>query len=102
MTVSLQLTHQTDMITDGKYKSYVSLKPENGTTLVVPVEITVVGTEQATLTVDVVDVYTLGTDEGEGPHVKDATVRLTNAMTGEVAMTGTTGEDGTWTTDLLK
>lgn len=101
-TVSLQLTHQSDMITDGKYKSYVSLMPANGNRQVVPVEITVVGTEQATLTVDVVDVYTLGVEEGEGPHVKDATVRLTNALTGEVAMTGTTGEDGTWTTDMLK
>lgn len=100
--VSLQLTHQTDMITDGTYNSYVRLKPADGTAITVPVTITVVGTDKATLSVDVVDVYTLGAEDGNGPHVKDATVTLTNALTGEVALTGKTGDNGIWQTDMLK
>ena len=46
-----------------------------------------------------VDAYTLGADDGNGPHVSGATVRVTNALTGEVAMTGTTGDDGIFATD---
>lgn len=100
--VSLQLTHQSDMITDGTYQSFVRLKPADGTAIVVPITITVVGTDKATLSVDVVDVYTLEDEEGNGPHVKDATVTLTNALTREVALTGKTDDDGIWQTDMLK
>lgn len=101
-TLTLRLTWQENMITDGKYKSFVRLTSENGKAEVIPVEITVVGTDLATLTVDVVDAYTLGAEDGNGPHVGNATVKVTNAITREVALTGTTGEDGKWTTSLLK
>lgn len=100
--VSLQLTYQSDMLTDGTYQSYVRLKPADGSTTVVPINITVVGTDKATLSVDVVDVYTLEPEDGNGPHVKDATVTLTNALTGEVALTGKTSDDGIWQTNMLK
>ena len=91
-----------DMLVNGTYESYVKLNPENGRSIVVPVKVTVVSTNLTTLTVDVVDAYTLGADDGDGPHVSGATVRLTNALTGEEVMTGTTGEDGLYTTDILK
>ena len=100
--LTLTLTGSNDMVVDGTYESYVRLKPENGTAIVVPVKATVVGTEMTTLTVDVVDAYTLGAEDGEGPHVSGATVRLTNSLTNEVAMTGTTGDDGLFSTDMLK
>ncbi len=100
--LTLNLTCTSDMIVDGTYESYVKLKPENGTGIVVPVKVTVVSTDLTTLTVDVVDAYTLGAEDGNGPHVSGATVRLTNALTGEVVMTGTTGDDGLYTTNILK
>lgn len=100
----LQLTFGTtaEMLVDGTYESYVRLTPENGRSIVVPVKVTVVSTDLTTLTVDVVDAYTLGADDGNGPHVSGATVRLTNALTGEVVMTGTTGDDGLYSTNILK
>jgi hypothetical protein len=58
-----------------------------------------VSTDIGRLMVDVVDAYTLSADSGNGPHVSGATVRVTNALTGEVAITGTTGEDGLFCTD---
>lgn len=100
--LTLILTGSDDMIVDGTYESYVRLKPDNGTAIVVPVEVTVVSTALTSLTVDVVDAYTLGTNNGNGPHVSGATVRLTNSLTNEVVMTGTTGDDGLFTTDILK
>lgn len=100
--LTLTLTGSDDMIVDGTYESYVRLKPEHGNAIVVPVKVTVVSNELATLTIDVVDAYTLGADDGNGPHVSGATVRLTNSLTHEVVMTGTTGADGLFTTDILK
>ena len=100
--LTLTLTGSDDMIVDGTYESYVRLKPENGTAIVVPVKVTVVSSELTSLTIDVVDAYTLGADDGNGPHVGGATVRLTNSLTHEVVMTGTTGDDGLFTTDILK
>ena len=99
---NLTLTGSESMIVDGTYESYVRLKPEHGTAIVVPVKVTVVSAELTTLTIDVVDAYTLGADDGNGPHVAGASVRLTNSLTNEVAMTGTTGSDGLFTTDILK
>ena len=69
------------------------LKPENGTAIVVPIKVTVVSSELTSLTIDVVDAYTLGADDGNGPHVGGATVRLPNSLTHEVVMTGTTGSE---------
>ena len=98
-TLTLELNGQEDMVVDGTYESFVKLRPQNGSAIVVPVRVTVVSTDLTKLTIDVVDSYTL---VDNGPHVADATVRLTNALTGEVAMTGTTGSDGLYTTDILK
>ncbi len=98
----LTLTCNESMIVDGTYESYVRLKPEHGTAIVVPVKVTVVSAELTTLTVDVVDAYTLGAEDGNGPHVGGASVKLTNSLTREVVMTGTTGDDGLFTTDILK
>ena len=101
--LTLSLTGQDDMLVDGVYTSYVKLTPENGTPLIVQVHATAVSTDKGVLKVDVVDAYTLGEEDGaDGPHVKDATVRLTNALTKEVVMTGTTGEDGLFTVDDLQ
>ncbi len=100
--LQLSISATADMLVDGTYESYVRLNPENGSSIVVPVKVTVVSTDLTTLIVDVVDAYTLGADDGNGPHVSGATVRLTNALTGEVVMTGTTDEDGLYTTDILK
>ena len=101
-TLELTLTGQPDMVVDGKYKCTLRLRPENGDKLDVDVEATVVSTDKGRLTIDVVDAYTLGADDGNGPHVGGATVRLTNVLTGEVATSGTTGSDGLFTVDELK
>ena len=98
-TLVLELNGQENMVVDGTYESYVKLRPQNGQAIVVPVRVTVVSTDLTTLTIDVVDSYTL---VDNGPHVAGATVRLTNALTGEVAMTGTTDSDGLYTTNILK
>lgn len=100
--LTLTLTGNDQMIVDGTYESYVRLKPENGSAIVVPVKVTVVSTDLTNLTIDVVDAYTLGAESGEGPHVSGATVRLTNSLTHEVVMTGTTDSDGLFSTDILK
>lgn len=99
--VTLTLECQDNMVVDGTYQSYVKLKPENGTAIIVPVKATVVSNEKGNLTVDVVDAYTLGTANGDGPHVSGASVRLTNSLTGEVVMTGTTDANGIYSTDIL-
>lgn len=100
-SMMLTLTYQEDMIAEGTYESFVRVKPENGSAVVLPVIVTVVSNEKATLTVDAVDVYTKSAEDGNGPHVAGATVKLVNKMTGETAMTGTTGSDGLWTTTEL-
>ena len=97
--LTLNLTGSDDMIVDGTYEALVRLKPQNGPKRDVKVKCTVVSTDVANLTVDVVDAYTLGADDGNGPHVAGASVRITNALTGEVAMTGTTDENGLFYTD---
>lgn len=100
--IALTLKGNDDMVVDGTYKSFVKLKPANGTGIVVNVEAKLVSTDTGTLTVDVVDAFTLEDETTDGPHVKGASVRLTNSLTGEVVMTGTTGDDGLFTTDILK
>ena len=100
--LALTLKGNNDMIVDGTYKSYVKLKPVNGTGIVVNVEAKLVSTDTGTLTVDVIDAFTLEDETTDGPHVSGASVRLTNSLTGEVTMTGTTGSDGHFTTDILK
>ena len=97
--LTLNLTGSQDMIVDGTYEATVRLKPQNGPKLDVKVKCTVVSTDVANLTVDVVDAYSLGAENGNGPHVAGASVRLTNALTGEVAMTGTTDANGLFYTD---
>ncbi len=98
-TLTIDLTGNENLIVDGTYEAIVRLKPQNGDKLDVKVKCTVVSTDIGRLLVDVVDAYTLGADDGNGPHVSNATVRVTNAFTGEVAITGTTGEDGIFATD---
>ena len=98
--VTLTLAGEADMLVDGTYEAKVRFAPENSAAVDLTVKATVVGTDLATLTVDVVDAYSLA-EEG-GPHVSGASVRLTNNLTGEVTMTGTTGSDGCFTTDRLK
>ena len=101
-TLDLTFTGQADMVVDGTYKCTLRLRPENGDKLDVDVEATVVSTDKGSLVVDVVDAYTLGAEDGNGPHVSGATVRLTNALTGEVAMSGTTDSNGLFTATELK
>ncbi len=100
--LEFNVTGNPDMIVDGTYEATIRLTPKNGWKKDVSVKCTVVSTDIATLMVDVVDAYTLGADDGNGPHVEGASVRLTNALTGEVTMTGTTGNDGIFRTDILK
>lgn len=100
-SIMLTLAYQEDMIAEGTYESFVRVKPENGAAVVLPVKVTVVSNEKATLTIDAVDVYTKSAEDGNGPHVEGATVKLVNKMTGATAMTGTTGSDGLWTTTEL-
>lgn len=100
--LTLTLTGSEGMIVDGQYKSFVKLKPANGTGIVVNVEATLVSAESGTLIVDVVDAYTLADELTDGDHVAGATVRLTNSLTREVVMTGTTGSDGLFTATDLK
>lgn len=98
-SVKLNLTGNENLIVDGTYEAIVRLKPQNGDKLDVKVKCTMVSTDIGRLIVDVVDAYTLGADNGNGPHVSGATVKVTNAFTGEVAVTGTTDEDGIFATD---
>lgn len=100
--LTLNLTGNESMIVDGTYKSYVKLTPEHGKAILVNVEATLVSTDIGTLKVDVVDAFTLADENTDGPHVSGATVKLTNALTKEEVMTGETGADGIFTTDILK
>ena len=100
-SIMLTLTWQKDMVASGTYESFVRVKPENGAAKVLPIIVTVVSNEKATLTIDAVDVYTKGAEDANGPHLAGATVKLVNKMTGDVAMTGTTDSDGLWTTTEL-
>ena len=100
-SIMLTLTWQKDMIASGTYESFVRVKPENGAAKVLPIIVTIVSNEKATLTIDAVDVYTKGAEDGNGPHLSGATVKLVNKMTGDVAMTGTTDTNGLWTTKDL-
>ena len=100
-SIMLTLAYQKDMIASGTYESFVRVKAENGTAVVLPIKVTVVSNEKATLTIDAVDVYTKGAEDGNGPHLAGATVKLVNQMTGDVAMTGTTDANGLWTTTEL-
>lgn len=96
-TFQLTIKGMDDLLVDGKYESNVSLKPENGTAIVIPISMTMVSTNTGKLTVDVVDQFTLAQDDVDGPHVKDANVRLTNALTGAVVNSGKTDADGHFT-----
>lgn len=98
--LTLNMTGSNDMLVDGTYKSYVKLKPQNGTGIVVNVEATLVSSATGTLTVDVVDAFTLAADNG--PHVAGAEVRLTNSVTKEVVKSGTTNDDGLFTVNDLQ
>ena len=100
--LTLNLTGQADMVVDGTYESSLRLSCENGTPIVQKVKVTAVSTDKGTLTVDVVDAYTLADENVDGPHVGEASVRVTNALTGEVAVTGITGSDGLFTVEELK
>lgn len=101
-SVSLQFIYRDGMIVDGTYESYISVHLKDGKSRTLPVAVTVVGTDEATLTVDAVDIFTKADESGNGPHVKGAKITLVNKMSGENALTGVTGEDGTWSTDVLK
>lgn len=101
-TITLKFVYREGMIVDGVYESFVRVKAENGCSRELPVSITLVGTELATLTVDAVDIFTMADESGNGQHVAGAKVTLVNKMTGETALTGTTDENGVWTTSLLK
>ena len=98
----LTLAGEPDMLVDGTYEAKVRFAPEHSAAIDLTVKATVVGTDLAPLTVDVVDAYTLADEENEGPHVSGASVRLTNNLTGEVTMTGTTDSDGRFRTTTLK
>lgn len=101
-TLTLNLKGQENMIIDGVYESSIRLSCPNGKPLVQKVKVTAVSTDRGTLSVDVVDAYTLADENVDGPHVSGASVRVTNAFTGEVAITGTTGEDGIFRAENLK
>ena len=100
--ITLQFVYRDGMIVDGVYESYVRVKGADGGNAILPVKITLVGTEEATLTVDAVDIFTKADETGNGPHVEGAKISLVNKMTGETALTGVTDADGTWTTTVLK
>lgn len=99
-TLSLQFIYDAEMLVGGTYKSYVKINSENGPSKIVDVNLTVVATAKGRLAVDVVDVYTKAATDGNGPHVSGATVKIVNAVNGEVAAIGTTGDDGVFAMDL--
>lgn len=99
-TLSLQFIYNPEMLVGGTYKSYIKVNSENGPAKIIDVNLTVVATEKGHLTVDVVDVYTKAATDGNRPHVSGATVKIVNAVNGEVAAIGTTGEDGIFAMDL--
>lgn len=99
-TLSLQFIYSSEMLVGGTYKSYVKINSENGPAKIIDVNLTVVATSKGHLTVDVVDVYTKAATDGNGPHVEGATVKIVNAVSGDVAAIGTTGEDGIFAMEL--
>ncbi len=99
-TLSLQFIYNPEMLVGGTYKSYIKVNSENGSAKIIDVNLTVVATEKGHLSVDIVDVYTKAATDGNGPHVSGATVKIVNAVNGEVAAIGTTGEDGIFAMDL--
>ena len=100
--LTLNLIGNESMLVDGTYKSYVKLKPKNGSSHLVNVTATLVSTDKGALTVDVVDAFTLADETTDGPHVSGATVKLTNVFTDEVAASGTTNANGLFTVEDLK
>ena len=99
-TLSLQFIYSPEMLVGGTYKSYVKVNSKNGLAKIVNINLTIVASEKGHLAVDIVDVYTKAATDGNGPHVRGATVKIVNAVNGEVAAIGTTGEDGIFAMDL--
>ena len=72
----------------------------NGQGVIIPFSMTLVSEAKGFLLVDVCDEYTYNT--AEAPHVQDATVVVKHPTSGEVLAEGTTGADGTFTTELTE
>ena len=74
----------------------INCEKGNGTS--VSFNITPVSETKGTLKIDVIDEYTYYTEKA--PHVKEATVRLTNPSTNEIVAVGKTTDDGIFITEL--
>lgn len=97
-TLYLQLTHQKGMHSGQRFATSVQLSPESGASRLLPVTVTVTGTEYAQLDIQTNDVFSLS-DKGFD-HVSGADVRILNTR-GQTVISGNVGTDGSWRTDRL-
>lgn len=97
-TLRLQLTHQEGMHSGRSFASQICLSDENGVARNATINVTVVGTEYATLTVRAKDVYSMALNDYSKVNLTAVTVKN---VRGETMFTGFVGNDGTWSNAKL-
>ncbi|MBR1933140.1 MAG: hypothetical protein IJ841_05590 [Prevotella sp.] len=97
--IHLLLTHRPGMHSGQVLDGQLSITPQEGKGHVLPIRVTVVGTEWSKLDIAANDVYTLANQDYS--HVSGAQITISNAATGQQVMTGTIGNDGHWQTDHI-
>ena len=78
-------------------KGTIGINAANGNSLSIPFTFQKVSQATGTARIVVTNQYTYNTNNGNGPKVKDAVVKITNYFTGEVYVKGNTAEDGIFT-----
>ncbi|WP_439585154.1 T9SS type A sorting domain-containing protein [Dyadobacter bucti] len=75
----------------------IGISTANGNSFSIPVTFRKVSETTGTARITVTNQYTYNTNNGNGPKVKDALVKITDYFTGAVYAEGHTSEDGTFT-----
>ena len=99
-TIALRFTPLERMQLNVPMTGSIGVNCPNGQGIAIPFSMTLVSDEKGFLQVDVCDEYTYNT--AEAPHVENATVVVKHPTSGEVLAQGTTGADGTFTTELTE
>lgn len=99
-TVVLQLSPSSSMPFNSITTGQLAINyDDNNRGITIPFRIEAVSEETGTLTIDVWDEFTTGTEEA--PHVEGATVSVLHPVTQQMLRQAVTGEDGTATFELL-
>ncbi|MBB3838248.1 hypothetical protein FHS57_002253 [Runella defluvii] len=87
----------TEVPVNNLIKGTIGINAANGNSLSIPFTFQKVSQATGTARIVVTNQYTYNTNNGNGPKVKDAVVKITNYFTGEVYVNGKTSEDGVFT-----